>query len=354
LYQVLLVDGDAPHVSQVERLPVWGGVSGFALTGAASDGESAITWLCMKKIDLVITAVDICGQSGFDLLKELKRNSFAGCVALMHERPSFEHARKAMVLGASDFLIKPVTAEHLLELFERQKPLLTECAAESSQIGQIDAEERNLLALIKAGNNPLAIPRLFELGAQNLTGISGAAPKGAAARRLFSRVRTALFARYGWLRLYEPEEFANSWDVSFLPELRKLCELIDRLRPACVPENIAEICEYILENPQGEISLSATAGRFYINHTYLSNIFRQKTGRRYNDYVTLVRMERARFLLAYSAKKVYEIGGLLGYRDAEYFKHLFKKQFGRTPGEYRKFASNEAMEELSWPRQNRD
>ncbi|HBC25979.1 MAG TPA: DNA-binding response regulator, partial [Ruminococcaceae bacterium] len=73
----------------------------------------------------------------------------------------------------------------------------------------------------------------------------------------------------------------------------------------------------------------------YINNSYLSNTFALKTGMHYNNYVTMVKMARARYLFQTTDLKAYEVGYQLGYHDINYFSRLFKKYSGKSPAEYR-------------------
>jgi two-component system response regulator YesN len=53
------------------------------------------------------------------------------------------------------------------------------------------------------------------------------------------------------------------------------------------------------------------------------------------DYITQVRIDRAKGLLHGTHLKTYEIAGLVGYQDDKYFTRIFKKRVGMTPTEYR-------------------
>lgn len=88
-------------------------------------------------------------------------------------------------------------------------------------------------------------------------------------------------------------------------------------------------------NHNSDLKLKSIAEKFYINNSYLSNTFSVKTGMRFNDYVTTVKMARARYLLVNTQLKTYEIGYELGYHDINYFSKLFKRYYRENPSEYR-------------------
>lgn len=94
--------------------------------------------------------------------------------------------------------------------------------------------------------------------------------------------------------------------------------------------------KYIKENFQSrDISLNAVAAHVNISPSYFSTLFRQETGQTFIEYLTEIRMEKARELLMCSTMKTSEIGYETGYGDSHYFSYLFKKIQGCTPKEYR-------------------
>lgn len=94
--------------------------------------------------------------------------------------------------------------------------------------------------------------------------------------------------------------------------------------------------EYIRENFRNEnISLNTVAASVNISPNHFSKIFSQETGRTFVEYLTWVRMEKAKELLRNTTMKTSEIAFEVGYRDAHYFSYLFKKTQECTPREYR-------------------
>lgn len=84
-----------------------------------------------------------------------------------------------------------------------------------------------------------------------------------------------------------------------------------------------------------DMSLNVVAAHVNISPSYFSSIFSQEMGITFVEYLTAVRMERARELLRCSSLKTSEIGYEVGYKDSHYFGYLFKKTAGCTPKEFR-------------------
>ena len=101
-----------------------------------------------------------------------------------------------------------------------------------------------------------------------------------------------------------------------------------------IRRNILKVKAYIDENFAENVSLKKMSEFVYISQSYLSFSFKEIVGTNFNDYVTRVRMERAKELLCSSDYKVYEVCEMVGYRDKKYFSDLFKKYTGMLPKEW--------------------
>ena len=85
-----------------------------------------------------------------------------------------------------------------------------------------------------------------------------------------------------------------------------------------------------------EISLNKAAHVANVSANHFSALFSQNMGQTFTEYLTDLRMSKAKELLRCTAMRSSEIAGEVGYKDAHYFSYLFKKTQGMTPSEYRK------------------
>lgn len=93
---------------------------------------------------------------------------------------------------------------------------------------------------------------------------------------------------------------------------------------------------YIQEHFREPITLESVAEKAGLSPAYFSTSFRKMENRTFTEYLTYVRLEAAKDLLATTRKTIYEIALEVGYVDDKYFTKVFKKETGIRPGEYRK------------------
>ncbi|NLY18256.1 MAG: response regulator [Clostridiaceae bacterium] len=128
------------------------------------------------------------------------------------------------------------------------------------------------------------------------------------------------------------EEFVN-WVKALV---LKITDYINNSKVPCSNRLAELIKKYIEENYMHNISLYTASEKIYLSPTYISKIFKKVTGSNFVEYLTTVRMEQAKKLLLDYNYKIYEIGGLVGYKSIKHFSQVFKKYTGMTPTEFRK------------------
>ncbi len=89
------------------------------------------------------------------------------------------------------------------------------------------------------------------------------------------------------------------------------------------------------------LMLQDVAGEVGMSQSHFSTVFAQETGITFTQYLTALRIGKAKELLSATRMRSSEIAFAVGYNDAHYFSYLFKKQTGVTPSEYRKSNKSE-------------
>lgn len=130
----------------------------------------------------------------------------------------------------------------------------------------------------------------------------------------------------------------NSFDelkVWFLNKIQEACRSVATKKKDSSSGIVFRAKEYIRTHYRKDISLDDVGREVNISPYYLSKLFKEETGKNFIEYVTGIRMERAKELLERTEKSMKEICLEVGYTDPNYFSRTFKKNVGVTPTEYK-------------------
>jgi two-component system response regulator YesN len=92
---------------------------------------------------------------------------------------------------------------------------------------------------------------------------------------------------------------------------------------------------YIDKQYHKDISLDEVSKEVDISPYYFSKLFKEETGENFIEYLTNMRIKRAKELLNDTDMSMKEICCRIGYSDPNYFSRIFKKNLGVTPTEYK-------------------
>lgn len=98
---------------------------------------------------------------------------------------------------------------------------------------------------------------------------------------------------------------------------------------------IYKALNYINENYNRDINLKAVSDYVHLSKNYFVNIFKKEVGESFVEYLTRIRVERAKVLLKNPELRISEVGGMVGIEDQKYFSKVFKKITGMTPTQYK-------------------
>lgn len=100
---------------------------------------------------------------------------------------------------------------------------------------------------------------------------------------------------------------------------------------------ISDIKNIISSQYMTEISVNKISKMIYLSPNYISLIFKKETGETITDYLTRIRIEKAKNLLKNTELQIQKISEMVGYEDASYFSKVFRKITGIHPLRYRSF-----------------
>lgn len=249
--RVIIVDDEYLVRNLIKMKARWDEL-GMEVVGEASTADEALEMLDSLLPDIVFTDICMPGMNGIELSKIILERYPKIKVLIITGYNEFEYARNCIKLGVSDFILKPINSQ---ELMDSLKKVRNEIVEER----RMDSEYRFLKA-----------------------------------------------------------------------------QILDKYK--CDDESlIAQIIRYINDHLEDKnLSLSEIADEFFISKEYLSKLFKEATSYTVGEYITKLRMEHAKILLAETTLKGYQVGQKIGIDDPHYFSILFKKYTGQTVSEFRK------------------
>jgi AraC-like DNA-binding protein len=132
-----------------------------------------------------------------------------------------------------------------------------------------------------------------------------------------------------------PGPLAKSLVESLLYSCLRLLSAPETRKSRKANHTYEALCLYVQENFQLDLTRESVARKFGIAPAHVSRLFRCEGLMRFNDYVNLVRMNRAKFILANYRIPLKEVAASCGYGDVAYFCRVFKRFVKTTPTEYR-------------------
>ena len=357
----MIVDDKEIVRRELKRLKIWGEETGFVICEEAENGQEALDLIAQNPVDLIITDIKMPKIDGIELLSAIVAGKLCPCVVLLSDYSEFSYARQGIILGAFDYMPKPVNEKELFCLLQRAREYLGNDQKEKERVRkleQLNSENRESYLSIL---NVERMSELLKTRDQNaLNFISHMLDQIWDSYKVdFNTIETLLqnfmkelmqeiiqsypcFNKFFDMTQFQTYHFQTDYEVEpvklfFLNKIKEIISLLDILRCNVQDRGIeAQVCNYVLDHIEDDISLAIVADNLFLNRTYVSEIFKQKTGIPFTEYVTRVKMERAKIIILQDNLKTYEIAEKLGFKDTEYFSKVFKKSTGMTPTEFRK------------------
>ena len=116
--------------------------------------------------------------------------------------------------------------------------------------------------------------------------------------------------------------------------IEELIAAIEREKLNQFSPKIQHTIIYLRENYMRDIKIDDVAEQANISGEYLRHIFKDEVGKGFSEYLTELRIEKAKSLLLEEKYKLYEIAEMVGYSSGSYFATVFKKNTGVKPQKY--------------------
>ena len=96
---------------------------------------------------------------------------------------------------------------------------------------------------------------------------------------------------------------------------------------------LGRLQKYISEHYMDKLNLTQIAQEIHANGSYLSRLYKTKTGQNLFDVINKMKLEKAKEYMS-QGKRIYEIAQMVGFDDVSYFSRVFRKHEGCSPREY--------------------
>ena len=101
------------------------------------------------------------------------------------------------------------------------------------------------------------------------------------------------------------------------------------------------IDQYLQENYQKQLSVEQVANIIDLNTKYFSQLCKSYFGSTFLEYLTSIRMERAKELLLTGEYSIKEVAEMTSYSDGNYFSRVFRQTFGISPSSFKEESDEE-------------
>ena len=140
MYKVLLVEDDKTLRLIYSKMKTWS-ECGFVIEKEVDDGKKALQALENEEFDLIFTDIKMPFMDGIEMLRQLSDKDNTTPVIFASSYDDFEYARQGLILGAFDYLLKPVAPKKLADVLKRVKAHIDKNQAET----RIDPVVENVL-----------------------------------------------------------------------------------------------------------------------------------------------------------------------------------------------------------------
>jgi len=219
--------------------------------------------------DLAFVDIQMPVLDGLDAIEKAKEITPSTRWVLLTGHAKFEYAQRAMRLGISDYLLKPVGIQQIEELM--------------SKIGTLKESDNTIQSYLKSVTN---------------------------------------------------HDFDVSTKKRMADGIQKITGAVEGREPAA--DMVSKVKAYVLRYYHNDIGVNSIADHLNITPNYLSRVFRTQTGEKLSDYLTDVRISKAKELLKNPNIAIKDVSEQVGYYSTKHFARVFRKIVGETPSTYQK------------------
>ncbi|MCA0990704.1 response regulator transcription factor [Pseudalkalibacillus hwajinpoensis] len=379
-YKVVIADDEPLILKNLQGIIDWKSLD-CEIVAAVKNGRELLEKLQRYSVDLLLTDISMPEMSGVEVLKEIYNWPSPPLSILLSGYDEFSYAREGLKYNALDYFLKPIDYDELencinkalltikerKEHFYEQKKqwvydqvtsglevpmretrhsyaaimILHPDSSEGYDLGSLRTYlsgwewehflypwgEKNFLAVLQFDEEEDAERKVTEFAENGVEVVEDSVwAIGSVVKGMNSCKKSADEAK-DLLAL-----------ASFTDEKVITKELVERIYTpkASVSESVNQAITYIKNHFHEDLSIEQVAEHVGISVSYFSQLFKQKEGITFLEYIRKERVKHACTFLRNSNLETYRIAEKVGYTDQRYFSQVFKKTMSMTPSQYRK------------------
>jgi len=328
---VFIVDDEKIIREGIKKLLHWNEL-GCTICGEAANGRDAYIRIQEQRPDIVITDLKMPFEDGISLANRLAEHFPEIITIVVTGFDEFEYAKAAVRAGVFDFLLKPVSPAELRETIIRAKNKI--CNLTYPYPFELEAE---LITCIQNGDATSSFSLLNRLFDEFFTQRVELSLVQNICKKVITEIDTC-YHRFigGEIAIPKPKISSLTSLEQLRDEMKQYVNQIFTTDAFSSSDLLVEKIKYYLESHfQENITLKLLENEFFFNASYISRIFKSKTGENYNDYLLKLRIEYAKELLSTTNRSILQISEMAGFGNSKYFSRIFKACTGITPINYR-------------------
>jgi two-component system response regulator YesN len=362
--KILLVDDEYYFRKAFQNLLMQTDPS-LEVVAEACNGKDALQY--MQDVDLVFLDINIPVLNGIEVLSRSRERDDHCAIIMVTVYAEFDYVKKAIRLGALDYILKPIDKEELIRVIKKAKAVID--SKKSDQHNSIEISDCKGLFFAPASSQSredslrslsmLRLDFLMDMRSGSLEKcqalIECCIPSGVYSPDDIYIIMIEIISMV--------IEFCNENSIAFhnegitmaalqvlvsSAEIGEIYAWLTALVSDCIEKYlekkkispnrnqlIEDIMQYIAEHYSSPtLSVSTIAHAFSFNYHYLSKLFSQQTCINIKKYITKIRIHKAKEIIDTGSCSLQEVCFLVGYEDPSYFSKCFKAFYGVTPSQY--------------------